>query len=113
MIVRQSSGDFSRERGRVRGSHYRYFLTISQQKPGKRNFGDFLFLGLATEAGLRRAGKNGTDRTEGTEVRREAGGEISDFKRRERSGAVLPSLRDNSRQSECVLAQNRMNEKTR
>jgi len=35
-----SWGHFSRERGRVRGSHYRYFLPISQQKAGKRNFGE-------------------------------------------------------------------------
>jgi len=38
MIVRQSSGHFSREKGRIIVRHYRYFLTISQQKPGKRYF---------------------------------------------------------------------------
>jgi hypothetical protein len=43
MIVGQSSGHISRETGRVRGSHYRYFLTISQQKPGKRYFGEKSF----------------------------------------------------------------------
>jgi hypothetical protein len=40
MIVRQSSGHFSREREIVSVRHERYFLTISQQKPGKRYFGE-------------------------------------------------------------------------
>jgi hypothetical protein len=39
MIVRQSSGHFSREKGTISVRHYRYFFWISQQKPGKRNFG--------------------------------------------------------------------------
>jgi hypothetical protein len=38
MFVDQTSGDFSRERGKVRVRHERYFLSISQQKPGKPNF---------------------------------------------------------------------------
>jgi hypothetical protein len=40
MIVRQSSWDFSREKGEASVRHYRYFFTISQQKAGKRNFGE-------------------------------------------------------------------------
>jgi hypothetical protein len=38
MIVQQSSGHFSREKGEVSVRHHRYFLMISQLKPGKRNF---------------------------------------------------------------------------
>jgi hypothetical protein len=38
MIGWQSSGDFSREWGKVRGSGERYFFTISQLKAGKANF---------------------------------------------------------------------------
>jgi hypothetical protein len=38
MIVRQSSGHFSREKGEVSVRHERYFLAIPQQKPGKCNF---------------------------------------------------------------------------
>jgi hypothetical protein len=40
MFVRQTSGYFSRERGEIIVRHYRYFFTFSQQKPGKRNFGE-------------------------------------------------------------------------
>jgi len=40
MIVRQSSGHFSRPKGKLSVRHYRYFFMISQQKPGKRNFGE-------------------------------------------------------------------------
>jgi len=39
MIVHQSSGHFSRPKGKIIVRHYRYFLAISQQKPGKRYFG--------------------------------------------------------------------------
>jgi len=42
--VRQSSGHFSREKERFIVRHYRYFFTISQQKPGKRNFCEKMFL---------------------------------------------------------------------
>jgi hypothetical protein len=38
MIGRQSSGDYSGERGKVSGTGERYFFTISQQKAGKANF---------------------------------------------------------------------------
>jgi len=38
MFVGQTSGHFSRPKGRIIVRHYRYFFTISQQKPGKRNF---------------------------------------------------------------------------
>jgi hypothetical protein len=44
MIGWQSSGHFSREKGRVSVRHERYFLTISQQKPGKRYFCEKKFL---------------------------------------------------------------------
>jgi len=37
-LKRISSGQFSREMGKVSVRHYRYFFTISQQKPGKRYF---------------------------------------------------------------------------
>jgi hypothetical protein len=40
MIVRQSSGDFSREKEEIIVRHYGYFFMISQQKPGKRYFGE-------------------------------------------------------------------------
>jgi hypothetical protein len=43
MIVRQSSGDFSIPKGEIIVRHYRYFLTISQQNPGKRYFGKISF----------------------------------------------------------------------
>jgi hypothetical protein len=38
MIAHQSSGGFSREKGKVSVRYYRYFFTISQQKAGKANF---------------------------------------------------------------------------
>jgi hypothetical protein len=38
MIVGQSSGHFSRPEERFSVRHYRYFFTISQHKPRKRNF---------------------------------------------------------------------------
>jgi len=41
MIVCQSSGHFTTLAGEPIVRHYRYFFTISQQKPGKRNFGIF------------------------------------------------------------------------
>jgi len=40
MFVRQTSEHFSRPEGRFIVRHYRYFFTISQQKPGKRYFGE-------------------------------------------------------------------------
>jgi hypothetical protein len=40
----RASGHFSREREIVSVRHYRYFFTISQQKPEKRNFGGKFFL---------------------------------------------------------------------
>jgi hypothetical protein len=39
MFVRQTSGHFSKKMGTISVRHERYFFTISQQKPGKRNFG--------------------------------------------------------------------------
>ena len=39
-LKRISSGQFSREMGKVSVRHYRYFFTISQQKPRKRYFGE-------------------------------------------------------------------------
>jgi len=38
MFVGQTSGHFSRKKGELIVRHYRYFFTISQQKPGKRYF---------------------------------------------------------------------------
>jgi len=46
-FVSQTSGHFSREREIVSVRHYRYFLTISQQKPGKRYFGKKKFLKIS------------------------------------------------------------------
>jgi len=40
MIAGQSLGHFSREKGGIIVRQYRYFFTISQQKPGKRYFGE-------------------------------------------------------------------------
>jgi hypothetical protein len=35
----RASGHFTTSAGKNIVRHYRYFFTISQQKPGKRNFG--------------------------------------------------------------------------
>jgi hypothetical protein len=40
MFVRQTSGHFTSQKGKLIVRHERYFLTISQQKTGKRYFGE-------------------------------------------------------------------------
>jgi hypothetical protein len=65
MFVRQTSGHFTTLTEKIIVRHERYFFTISQQKPGKRNFFENVFYDLsrgslptlrstATEDGWRR-----------------------------------------------------------